>query len=341
MKKTLLLLLTALLLVGVIACDSGEEAADNDPVENAVQEEINEEVAEENAEETASDDVPAEVVEEEPDPGVSEQELATIPANAARSSELLGIAVDFGDMYMMEMDDVEDAAEEQAEGDMEDAAEEMEGEAEIVTGEISDMLIASDGTIQHVLLDINEGFAELIDTTVAVPWSMFAVSGMEEEGIFTSYHVTFTGTPENLTAAPVVEENFFDGDFWIDPVEYDFIDSVAGNNLYLATSISDLDLINPADEDLGEVEDLLINVNEGVVSYAVADFGGFLGMAETSTAVSWSALTFNEEEGSYVLDVTEEQLENAPEIDVSIFEDNIFTENWDAELAEFWSDLTS
>lgn len=339
-KKILMVFMMALLALSMVACDSTPEETANpdDPVANATQEAINDEEME-GMDDTASDEVPAEVIEQEPDPGVSEQEMATIPANAARSSNLLGHEVDLGNLQVIAADDVQDAAEEQAEGDMEDAAEEVEGEAEPASGVISDILINTTGGVEYVLLTISEGFADLNNTTVAVPWRMFQVAGMEDQGAFLDYHISFTGTVDELTTAPVIEEGMFDDSFWIDPNEYNLRDHATGDSLYLATNISDLNLINPAGEDLGEVEDLLIDVSEGVVSYAVTDFGGFLGMAETSTAVPWPALTFDVEQESYVLDVTQEQLENAPQLDTTMFNETIFDENWDADFADFWNNI--
>lgn len=332
-RKILTIMVMMLLAISVAACDGTDMTADETmPSETATETTENMDDTDEMAEQPSSE-VPAEVIEEEPDPGISEQEIATLPIDAARTSDLLGHDVDMGDIAIVEMDEVEEAVEEGEIG-------EMDEEADAASGEISDILVSNDGQIQQVFLNVSEGFLDLDETTIALPWNMFAISGLENNDVFSDYHISFTGTADDIAAAPAVPEGTFDDDLWINPEEFEFMQMTTMNLLYLASDVSDLDLMNPADEDLGEVEDLIISVNEGVVSYAVVDFGGFLGMAETATAVPWSELALNDAEDTYVLDVTEEQLQNAPEIDVSIFEDNIFENNWDDEFAEFWNNLT-
>jgi sporulation protein YlmC with PRC-barrel domain len=72
---------------------------------------------------------------------------------------------------------------------------------------------------------------------------------------------------------------------------------------------------NSAGEDLGKIEDLMIDVQDGRVAYAVLSFGGFLGIGDKLFAVPWNALTINEQEKVFVLDVDRQTLENAPGFD--------------------------
>jgi len=72
---------------------------------------------------------------------------------------------------------------------------------------------------------------------------------------------------------------------------------------------------NSAGEDLGKIEDLMIDVQDGRVAYAVLSFGGFLGIGDKLFAVPWNALTVNEQEKVFVLDVDRQTLENAPGFD--------------------------
>ena len=47
---------------------------------------------------------------------------------------------------------------------------------------------------------------------------------------------------------------------------------------------------NSAGEDLGKVDEIMIDIPAGKVAYAVLSFGGFLGMGNKLFAVPWSAL---------------------------------------------------
>lgn len=72
---------------------------------------------------------------------------------------------------------------------------------------------------------------------------------------------------------------------------------------------------NPQGEDLGKIEDLMLNVEQGEVSYAVLSFGGFMGMGDKLFAVPMSALRVDTDNERLVLNVDKDRLENAPGFD--------------------------
>ena len=72
---------------------------------------------------------------------------------------------------------------------------------------------------------------------------------------------------------------------------------------------------NRQDEDLGRVEDLMMDLETGRVAYAVLSYGGFLGVGNKLFAVPWSALTLDSTRHVFVLDVSKERLEEAPGFD--------------------------
>jgi sporulation protein YlmC with PRC-barrel domain len=72
---------------------------------------------------------------------------------------------------------------------------------------------------------------------------------------------------------------------------------------------------NPAGEDLGKVEEIMIDVPTGSVAYAVISFGGFLGIGDKLFAIPWRALTLNEGNHEFILNVDRRRLEDAPGFD--------------------------
>jgi sporulation protein YlmC with PRC-barrel domain len=72
---------------------------------------------------------------------------------------------------------------------------------------------------------------------------------------------------------------------------------------------------NGAGEDLGKIEEIMIDIPTGRVAYAVLSHGGFLGIGDKLFAVPWSALEVDEFEHRFVLDVDTKTLENAPGFD--------------------------
>jgi sporulation protein YlmC with PRC-barrel domain len=69
---------------------------------------------------------------------------------------------------------------------------------------------------------------------------------------------------------------------------------------------------NRADENLGNIKELMIDIPSGRVAYAVLSFGGFLGLGDKLFAVPWDALTLDEDRKCLVLDADKAKLESAP-----------------------------
>jgi hypothetical protein len=65
-------------------------------------------------------------------------------------------------------------------------------------------------------------------------------------------------------------------------------------------------------EHIGSIERLMIDKISGQVAYAVLSFGGFLGIGSEYYPIPWSSLKYDTSLGGYRLNVTEEQLKNAP-----------------------------
>jgi sporulation protein YlmC with PRC-barrel domain len=72
---------------------------------------------------------------------------------------------------------------------------------------------------------------------------------------------------------------------------------------------------NSAGEDLGKIEDLMVDLSSGRVAYAVLSFGGFLKMGNKLFAVPWQALHVDPANKQFVMNVDKKVLENAPGFD--------------------------
>jgi sporulation protein YlmC with PRC-barrel domain len=90
----------------------------------------------------------------------------------------------------------------------------------------------------------------------------------------------------------------------------------------IGTSVKD-----PSGTKIGSIEDIVLDKQSNAIMFAVVGFGGFLGMAEKYHPIPWSALDYQENEGSYVVSYTKAQLEAAPagSIDDLTREDGIGT----------------
>src|SRR5580704_14652643 len=78
---------------------------------------------------------------------------------------------------------------------------------------------------------------------------------------------------------------------------------------------------NSAGEDLGKVDEIMIDIPTGRVAYAVLSFGGILRMGNKLFAVPWSALKVDEDDKCFILNVDKTVLESAEGFDKSNWPD--------------------
>ncbi|WP_229440724.1 PRC-barrel domain-containing protein [Massilia sp. BSC265] len=74
-------------------------------------------------------------------------------------------------------------------------------------------------------------------------------------------------------------------------------------------------VVNAQEEDLGDIKEIMLDMQTGQVAYAVLAFGGFLGLGEKLFAVPWQALHLDTVNKRMVLNVEKERLKSAPGFD--------------------------
>lgn len=95
-------------------------------------------------------------------------------------------------------------------------------------------------------------------------------------------------------------------------------------------------VVNLEGEDLGEVKEIMIDVRNGAVAYAVLSFGGFLGMGDKLFAIPWERLQLSEEEKRFYLDVDKETLKEAPSFDKDRWPD-MSASSWREEIDVYYT----
>ena len=82
-----------------------------------------------------------------------------------------------------------------------------------------------------------------------------------------------------------------------------------------ASTICSDAVVNDQGESLGEIEELMIDLANGRVAYAVLSFGGFLGIGDKLFAVPFEALELDADNHCFILNVPRAKLEHAPGFD--------------------------
>jgi sporulation protein YlmC with PRC-barrel domain len=79
-----------------------------------------------------------------------------------------------------------------------------------------------------------------------------------------------------------------------------------------ADQVQGTTVYNPRGDNLGSVEDVMIDKVSGRIAYAVVGFGGFLGIGNRHYPLPWEKLTYDPSMGGYVVDLDKSTLEGAP-----------------------------
>ena len=88
-----------------------------------------------------------------------------------------------------------------------------------------------------------------------------------------------------------------------------------GPQLMGANTLIGNDVYNLAEDDLGDIKEIMLDMESGRIVYAVLSYGGILGIGEKLFAVPWGALTLDTKNKRFILNVEKDKLENAPGFD--------------------------
>ena len=79
-----------------------------------------------------------------------------------------------------------------------------------------------------------------------------------------------------------------------------------------ADQVQGTSIYNPRGDNLGSVEDVMLDKVSGRIAYAVVGFGGFLGIGNRHYPLPWEKLKYDTSMGGYVVDLDKRTLEGAP-----------------------------
>lgn len=102
-----------------------------------------------------------------------------------------------------------------------------------------------------------------------------------------------------------------------------------------ASTLTGNNVINHHDDDLGKVEDLMIDTNSGNVDYAVLSFGGVLGIGDKLFAIPMNAIEINTDKECCVLNVEKDSLKDAPGFDKDNWPDTADA-RWQSTIQDYY-----
>ena len=102
-----------------------------------------------------------------------------------------------------------------------------------------------------------------------------------------------------------------------------------------ASTLTGDKVVNAAGEDLGKIDEIMLDTPTGRVAYAVLSFGGFLGMGDKLFAIPWDQLSLDENNEHFVLNVDRAKLEQAPGFDKDNWPD-MADHSWGSKIYSYY-----
>lgn len=104
--------------------------------------------------------------------------------------------------------------------------------------------------------------------------------------------------------------------------------------------ITGTEIRNPEDEHLGTVDDVLVEP-DGTILYLIVSRGGFLGIGEEHVAIPWEGLQATPGLNTFVLEIDESVMEQAPTVDADRFALPDVYEERRQDIDGFWQQHTA
>jgi len=85
--------------------------------------------------------------------------------------------------------------------------------------------------------------------------------------------------------------------------------------LVAASTLVGSRVLRGSGEELGNIEEIMLDLKSGRIAYAVLSFSGFPGISNKRFPVPWNALQIDPGEQAFILDIDRATLEGAPDFD--------------------------
>lgn len=108
-----------------------------------------------------------------------------------------------------------------------------------------------------------------------------------------------------------------------------------GNVVKAKDEVIDVEVKNPAHEDLGKICEIMLDKTSGRVAYVVLDSGSFLGIGGKLYALPWNSIHYDSEDECFILNVDKEKLKNAPGFDKDNWPD-MADRSWGESISEYY-----
>ena len=107
------------------------------------------------------------------------------------------------------------------------------------------------------------------------------------------------------------------------------------NDIVRSKDVVGVNVRNRQNEDLGKIEDIMLDKAKGQVKYVVLSFGGFLGMGDKLFAMPWSIFSYDTDNDCFIITVDKEKLKNSPGFDKDNWP-NMDSTAWNQQIHDYY-----
>lgn len=105
--------------------------------------------------------------------------------------------------------------------------------------------------------------------------------------------------------------------------------------LLRSRTLFDYRVKSPQGEDLGKIEEVMIDMEMGRVAYAVLSFGGFWGLGDKWVPVPWDAVALQPDQKVLLLKIEKEKIQKAPNFEPTTLPD-LANRSWGAVIHTYY-----
>jgi sporulation protein YlmC with PRC-barrel domain len=117
------------------------------------------------------------------------------------------------------------------------------------------------------------------------------------------------------------------------------METVADRSSFVKSNeVIGVDVINPQNENLGSIYEIVLDKSQGTVAYAVMESGSFLGLGGKFIALPWKTLRYHPESAAFVINHSKDQIKNSPGFDQDDWPKQGKYAYWD-EVSTYYADL--
>jgi len=109
-------------------------------------------------------------------------------------------------------------------------------------------------------------------------------------------------------------------------------------DLVKTSNVIGVEVKNKQGEDLGKIEEIILDKLSGETRYVVLSFGGILGLGDKLFALPWKSLSYSREKEAFEVNIPKERLKDAPGFNKDNWPD-MAEPQWQQTISDYYGNI--